>query len=151
MQSPVQKPGAQKGQTAGLLLIRICVGVYLCALGFSRISWLMDATPLTSTLSAWIPESPTASRWYLERVLPGAPIFARVLPLASMAGGLALVLGFWTRLAAGLSFLLLLNVQLASALLFRTTYLVNPHGLLLAGALLGIAIGGGRLPLSLRK
>ena len=151
MQPSVQKPGGQKAQIAGLVLIRICVGLYLFALGLSRISWLVDAAPLTSTLSSWLSEAPPASRWYLERVVPGAPIFARVLPLATMTGGLALAVGFWTRLAAVLSFLLVVNVQLASALLFRTAYLSNPAGLLLAGTLLGVAVGGARLPLSLRK
>jgi uncharacterized membrane protein YphA (DoxX/SURF4 family) len=151
MQSPAQKAGGQRAQTAGLLIIRISVGIYLCALGFSRISWLMDAEPLTSQLAAWFSSAPPASRWYLERVLPGAPIFARVLPIATMAGGAALVLGFWTRLGALLSLILVVSAQLASALILKPAYVANPDGLLLAGSLLGIAIGGGRLPLSLRK
>ena len=44
--------------------------------------------------------SHAVSRWYLERLMPGAPVFARSVPLGAMLGGLALTLGFWTRLAA---------------------------------------------------
>jgi uncharacterized membrane protein YphA (DoxX/SURF4 family) len=83
--------------------------------------------------------------------MPAAPIFARVIPVAEMIGGLALALGFWTRLAASLCLVMVLNVQLAAAAMFKYSYLADGTGLPLVGALLGLMIGGAKLPLSLRR
>ena len=146
-----QRIGGQRGPATGLMLVRVTVGVYLFFTGVGKASWLLDSTPLGAQLSQWLAQATPVSRWYLERVMPGAPIFARLIPLAEMAGGLALVLGFWTRLAAALALLMVLNLQLAAAAMFQYAYLTDPAGLPLLGALLGLMIGGGRLPLSLRK
>jgi uncharacterized membrane protein YphA (DoxX/SURF4 family) len=145
------KSVGQKGQAVGLMLVRISVGVYLFFLGLNKASWLLDSTPLANQLSAWFAQATPASRWYLERIMPGIPLFARLIPLGEMAGGLALIFGFWTRLAAGMSFLMVLNFQLAGEAMLEYGYLTEAKGLPLLGALLGLAIGGGRLPLSIRK
>ena len=101
--------------------------------------------------SSWLTDAQPVSRWYLERIMPGAPVFARLLPLGALLGGVALVLGFWTRLAAGFSLLLVLGLQLAAGSMFKLGYLADAGGLLLAGVLLGLTVGGGKLPLSVRK
>ena len=147
----VQKPGGQKGQAAGLTLIRMTVGAYVFFTGVSRLSWLLDATPWTTQLSQWLSDATPMSHWYLDRIMPGAPIFARIIPLAEMIGGLALALGVWTRLAAALCLVMVLNLQLAAAAMFKYPYLTDASGLPIVGALLGLMIGGGRLPWSLRK
>ena len=133
------------------MLIRVTVGIYLFFIGVSKIPWLLDSTPLANQLAGWLSQATPISRWYLDRVMPGAPIFARLIPLAEMIGGLALVLGFWTRLAAALCLVIVLNFQLAAAAMFRYSYLTDATGLPVIGALLGLMIGGGRLPLSVRK
>ena len=145
------RAGGQRGPAIGLMLVRVTVGVFLFFDGVGKASWLLDSTPLASQLSQWLAQATPASRWYLERIMPGVPIFARLIPLAEMAGGLALFLGFWTRLAAALALVMVLNFQLAAAAMFKYAYLTDPAGLPLLGALLGLMIGGGRLPLSLRK
>jgi uncharacterized membrane protein YphA (DoxX/SURF4 family) len=147
----VQAPRAQKGTAAGLVLIRISVGVCLFFVGYSKVSWLLDASPWANQLSQWTVGATPISRWYLDRIVPGAPIFARVIPIAEMIGGLALAFGFWTRLAAGLCLVMVLNVQIAAGAMFKYSYLADATGLLLVGALLGLIVGGTRLPLSLRK
>jgi uncharacterized membrane protein YphA (DoxX/SURF4 family) len=149
-QAPV-KGGGQRGQGIGLMLVRITVGVFLFFQGLSKMSWLIDSGPLSAQLAQWFEQAPQVSRWYVERLLPGAPIFARLVPLGEIVAGLALALGFWTRLAAGLAFLMVLNFQVAGAAFYRFSYLTDATGLPVLGALLGLAIGGGRLPLSLRK
>lgn len=149
-QAPI-KGGGQKGQGIGLMLVRISVGVFLFFQGLSKISWVIDSGPLSVQLGQWFEQAPPVSRWYLERLMPGTPLFARLVPLGEIMAGLALVLGFWTRLAAGLAFLMVLNFQVASAAFYRFSYLTDAMGLPVLGALLGLAIGGGRLPLSLRK
>ena len=148
MQNPA---GSVKAQAAGLMLIRITVGIYLLFMGIGKARWLLDSTPLANQLSLWSAQATPLSRWYLERILPGTPVFARLVPLGEMAGGLALAVGFWTRLVAGAMFLMILNYQLAAGAIFSYAYLTNANGLPLLGSLLGLMLGGGRLPLSIRK
>jgi uncharacterized membrane protein YphA (DoxX/SURF4 family) len=147
------KPRAEsvKGQAVALVIIRIAAGIAIFFFGFHRAGWLIDAAPLTAQLSAWLPTANVASRWYLERVLPGAPVFARLIPAGAMLGGIALVLGCWTRMAAGLCLLVVLSVEVAEGSIFRYAFLAETGRLTLAAVLLGLMIGGGRLPLSLRK
>jgi uncharacterized membrane protein YphA (DoxX/SURF4 family) len=145
------RAGGQKGPGVGLMLVRITVGIFLFFQGFNKISWLIDSGPLSAQLAQWFEQGPPASRWYVERLLPGAPIFARLVPLGEIMAGLALTVGFWTRLAAGLAFLMVLNFQIAGGAFYRFSYLSDSTGLPVLGALLGLAIGGARLPLSLRK
>ena len=147
----IQRTGGPRLQAVGLLVIRVAVGVYLFFVGFSKASWLLDSTPWVSQLSQWLTDATPISRWYLDRIMPGAPIFARVIPLAEMIGGLALAVGFWTRLAALLCLVMVLNVQLAAAAMFKYSYLTDGAGLPLVGALLGLMIGGAKLPMTLRR
>jgi uncharacterized membrane protein YphA (DoxX/SURF4 family) len=146
-----QRSGGRNSQEIGLMMVRLTVGVFLFFVGLGKISWLLDSTPLADQLSLWLAQATPASRWYLERIIPGAPIFARLVPLAQMLGGLALFVGFWTRLAAGLALLMVLNIHLAAGAMFTNAYLTDATALPLLGALLGLTIGGGQLPLSLRK
>jgi uncharacterized membrane protein YphA (DoxX/SURF4 family) len=78
-------------------------------------------------------------------------VFARAVLLGELIGGTALILGVWTRLAATLPFLMVLNFHFASGLLFQYSYLTNGYGFPVLGSLLALSIGGARLPLSLRK
>jgi uncharacterized membrane protein YphA (DoxX/SURF4 family) len=135
-----QKSG--RAQTAALVLLRVLLGVFMFFFGLDKASWLLDATPLATQLSSWLLDAPPASRWYLERIIPGAPVFARIVPLGAMLGGLALALGFWTRMAALLSLVMVLSLQLGAGSMFRYTYLMDASGLPLVGGLLALMIGG---------
>jgi uncharacterized membrane protein YphA (DoxX/SURF4 family) len=143
--------GSVKAQAAGLVLIRITLGIYLLFVGVGKARWLLDSTPLANQLSIWSAQATPLNRWYLERILPGTPVFARLVPLGEMAGGLALVTGFWTRLVAGAMFLMILNFQLAAGAMFSYAYLTDATGLPILGSLLGLVIGGARLPLSVKR
>jgi uncharacterized membrane protein YphA (DoxX/SURF4 family) len=143
--------GGRTGQSAGLMVIRVVVGVFLLFQGFEKLSWLLDTGPLTRQLAGWLETATPASRWYLERLLPATPLFARFVPLGEIGAGLALIVGFWTRLAAGLAFLMVLNYQVADGAVFRYSFVTLPNALPVLGALLGLTIGGGRLPLSVSK
>ena len=143
--------GSTRAQAAGLVLVRLTAGIYLFFVGLRKVSWLLDSTPLATQLSLWLSQATPLSRWYLERLMPGEPVFARLVPLGEMIGGLALCLGFWTRLAAGLAFLMVVNFQLAAGAMFHYTYLSDATGLPFLGALMALTIGGARLPLSVRR
>jgi uncharacterized membrane protein YphA (DoxX/SURF4 family) len=132
-----------RAQAAALILLRVLIGVFMFFFGLEKASWLMDATPLTTQLSSWLLDAPPVSRWYLERIIPGAPVFARAVPLGAMLGGLALALGFWTRMAALISLVVVVSLQLGAGSMFRYTYLMDASGLPLVGGLMALIIGAG--------
>jgi uncharacterized membrane protein YphA (DoxX/SURF4 family) len=129
---------------AALTLLRISIGVFMFFFGFDKARWLIDGTPLATQLSSWLLDAPAVSRWYLERIIPGAPVFARAVPLAAMISGIALTFGLWTRIAAAVSFVAILSLQLGAGAMFRYAYFVDASGLPLLGGLLALMIGGER-------
>jgi uncharacterized membrane protein YphA (DoxX/SURF4 family) len=144
MAYPPQTPNGGGAQAAAFVLLRIAIGVFMFFFGLAKASWLLDATPFAAQLSTSLVDAPPASRWYLERIIPGAPVFARVIPLAAMLGGLALTAGVWARIAAAVSLVVVLNLQLAAGSMFRFAYLTDASGLPLVGSLLALIIGGER-------
>ena len=133
----------------GLRALSFTMGVFLISMGIDKVAWLMDDGILTRLLYQWLGTAPPVSRWYLELVaIPGAPMFARLVLLGELAAGTALICGFRVRLAAAVSLLMVLNFHFASDVLFHYSYLTNPYGLPVMGGLLALAIGSGRLPLS---
>lgn len=136
----------------GLTTLRILLGVFFLFMSLSKIGWLTDPSMLTTQLTGWLDEAGPFSRWYLQTLcLPGAPIFARIVPLAEMSTGLALILGIYTRVAATLGLLMILNFHVASGVIFRYAYLTNGFGLPVVGGLLALAIGGANLPASVKR
>ena len=60
----------------------------------------------------------------------------------------ALILGFWTRMAAIVAFLMVLNFHFATSAFWSIDFLRDGTGFPLLGGLLAIAISGKRLPFS---
>lgn len=138
----------------GLTVIRLCLGVFFVFEGIGKVAWLTDASILAGRFNGWLGDAAagSASRWYLEHVaIPGVQLFARLVPLGEFAAGVALLVGFWTPLAAFLAFFMVMNIHVASGALFKMSFLTNGYGLPVVGSTLGLAIGGIRLPFSLRK
>ena len=128
------------------------LGVFFLAEAVGKASWLMDAAPLVRRLTEWLQSAGPMNRWYLESIcLPGAEVFARAVLLGEVAAGLALVLGFYTRSAALVAMLMVLNFHFASGVMFKYAYLTNGYGLPVLGGLLALAIGGASLPLSVKR
>lgn len=135
-----------------LRLLSLAMGVFLIFMGLDKIDWLLDAGFLTRRLQEWRGTARPIARWYLDTVaLPGAPVFARVVPLAEMAAGAGLMLGMRVRLAAALALLMVVNFHVASDVIFRYDYLINGYGPPVLGALLALAVGGTRLPFGVSK
>jgi uncharacterized membrane protein YphA (DoxX/SURF4 family) len=125
------------------------MGVFLIFMGLDKIDWFMDATILTRRLQQWHGTVRPLARWYLDTIaIPGAPVFARVVPLAELSAGAALILGIRVRLAAALALLMVINFHVASDDIFRYSYLMNAYGPPVLGSLLTLVIGGVRLPFS---
>ncbi len=138
----------------GLAVLRIFLGVFFLFEGLGKVAWLADSGILVSRLAGWMSDAGAApaTRWYLSHLaMPGAAVFARLVPVGEIAAGIALIGGVWTRAAAALAFLMVLNFHVASGALFHMAFLTNGYGLPVLGATLALAVGGLRLPLSLRR
>jgi uncharacterized membrane protein YphA (DoxX/SURF4 family) len=145
-------PMASGPAATGLRVLSMCLGVFLIFEGLGKIAWLTDSGLLGGALQGWLKDAPPTTRWYLETfAIPGVPMFARLVPLGELLGGAALLAGFWTRLAAVAAFLMVLNFHLASGAIFQYRFLTNGFGLPVLGGLLALAIGGSRLPWSIRN
>lgn len=138
-------------QGTGLAVMRICIGVFFLFEGLGKFRWFANTSILAATFSHWLATAGPLSRWYLERIaLPGLPYFARLVPLGEIACGLALIVGIWTPLAALIAFFMAINYHVAGGTLLRFSFLTNGYGLPVLGSTLGLAIGGIRLPWSIR-
>ena len=101
-------------------------------------------------LHKWADAGVPVSKWYIETLLlPGVPVFARLVFLGEVAAGLALFFGFWVRPAAIVTFLMVLNIHFAHSSIFQFGFLSKGDGLPILAGLLALAIAGNNLPLSL--
>ena len=140
-------------QGTGLAILRVCVGTFFIFEGIGKIRWFTDTSLLASQLASWAQAVPDGS-WshvYLERVaMPYASIFARLVPLGEFTSGVAMVAGVWTPFFALVAFFMALNFQFASGALFKYSFLTSGYGLPVLGSTLALALGGARLPWSIR-
>jgi uncharacterized membrane protein YphA (DoxX/SURF4 family) len=137
---------------AGLRVLSIMLGAFLVSMGLDKIDWLTDSGFLIRRLEEWRGSAPAASRWYLDVIaIPGAPLFARLVPVGELLAGAALLCGVRVRVAAAVTLAMVLNFHFASDVLFHFSYLTNAYGLPVLGGLLALTIGGSRLPFSLGK
>jgi uncharacterized membrane protein YphA (DoxX/SURF4 family) len=137
---------------SGLRLLAVIMGVFFLFNGLDKLPWFMDSTILRDRLDGWAASAHPASRWYLENIArPGIPLFARVVPAAEIMVGVAMVAGFWIRLAALVALLMVANFHVARGLFFSTDMLTDGVGLPVIGALLALSIAGSRLPFTLAR
>ena len=144
---------AMDRQGTGLAVMRVCIGVFFIAEGMGKWRWFADPSILATQLAGWHQGAAAGSlsAAYLERVaIPFVAVFARLVPLGELCSGVALVAGVWTPMFALIAFAMALNFQFASGALFKLSFLSSGYGLPVLGSTLGLAIGGVRLPWSVR-
>ena len=73
------------------------------------------------------------------------------MPLAELAAGLGLILGFWTRLVAVLALLMVMNYHFGRGFFYEWEFLIDGTGLPVLGGLLALSLGGSGLPLSIDR
>jgi uncharacterized membrane protein YphA (DoxX/SURF4 family) len=145
-------PAASGPAATALRVLSMFLGVFFIFEGLGKIAWFSDSGQLAGALQGWLKDAAPTSRWYLETfAIPGVPMFARLVPLGELLGGAAMLAGFWTRIAALAAFLMVLNFHVASGAIFQYRFLTNGFGLPVLGGLLALAIGGSRLPWSIRN
>jgi len=133
-------------QAAGIAILRLFIGAFFIFEGLGKFRWFGDPSILRAQLTEWLAGAPPASftHAYLERfAIPGAAVFARLVPLGEMASGVAIALGAWPRAFALIAFLMALNFHVASGALFKYSFLTNGYGLPVLGSALAVAFAGG--------
>ena len=154
MATQARARGGAAGTTGsfGLRILAVMLGVFLISTSFTMIAWITDSGILLQKFQALLQNAPPSVRWYLETVcIPGAPIFARLVPVGEFCAGLALIVGFWTRMAAIAALLMVLNYHFATSAFWSFDFLRDGTGLPVLGGLLAIAISGSRLPFSVSR
>jgi uncharacterized membrane protein YphA (DoxX/SURF4 family) len=140
-------------QGIGLSIVRMALGVFFVFEGIGKIRWFTDPTILAGQLSGWLQNAPAGSvsqRYLQQLALPYETVFARLVPLGELASGAALIIGLWTPFFAFVAFFMALNFQIASGAVFKYSVLTSGYGLPVLGSTLGLAVGGVRLPWSIR-
>ena len=140
-------------QGTGLAVVRIFIGVFFLSEGLGKWRWFVDSSLLAGQFAGWqrgVAAGSVAARYLNAIAIPGAWFFARLVPLGEITSGLALIFGVWTPLFAFIAFFMALNFQFASGALFKYSFLTSGYGLPVLGSTLGLAIGGVRLPWSVR-
>ena len=153
MTTTVRARTSTSGGSAILALrtLALCLGVFFVFQGLNKLPWLLDSGILADRLQGWSLKAVPSQRWYIETVaIPGVPLFARLVPLAELSTGLALILGFWPRLFAALALAMVANFHFALGSYFSLEFFIDGAGLPVMGGLLALTISGARLPWSVR-
>jgi uncharacterized membrane protein YphA (DoxX/SURF4 family) len=133
-------------QSAGILVLRVSLGVFFVFEGLGKIRWFSNPSILAGQLNSWLQAAPSGSisHLYLTNVaIPGTAIFARLVPLGEIVSGLAMIAGVWTPLFAFIAFFMALNFHIGSGALFKYSFLTNGYGLPVLGGTLALALAGG--------
>ena len=132
----------------GLAVLRICLGVFLFAKGLGKLDFLFDSTSLANRLTHWSQDEEllALSRWYSGMLIPAAPVFARLVLVGELGGGLALMAGYRTPIVASLAALMIVNFHLATGSLLTEGFLTDGSGFPLVAALMVLTLTGGDLP-----
>jgi uncharacterized membrane protein YphA (DoxX/SURF4 family) len=139
-----------KGGTAGssldvsLIVLRVSLGLFMIAKGLDKLAWFANANILAVKLHAFLAKATPANRWYVELLIPGVAIFARLVPLGELAAGVSLIVGRFTRLASVLALLMVLNFHLATGAFLRSDFASDGQAFPVLGGLLAIALAGRR-------
>lgn len=135
----------------GLRLLAIGIGSFFLAMAANKLAWIEGPELLTQRFEQWLPTAAPYAKWYLHTIaIPGAPVFARVVPMAELCTGVALVTGTMTNVAAGAAFVMVLNFHVATSAFSSSEFLRDATGPPLLASLLALALAGGNLPFSIK-
>jgi uncharacterized membrane protein YphA (DoxX/SURF4 family) len=138
--------------TTALRVLGLAIGLFFLFNGLDKRAWFLDSSILSERLDGWNDNAAPSVRWYIETLAePGVPLFARLVPLAELLTGAALIVGFWTRLAAFFALMMVANFNFARGMFHSGEFLTDGVGFPVVGGLLALTIAGARLPFSLSK
>lgn len=133
-------------------MLGFTLGLFFLFNGLDKVAWVFDSSILSERLEQWRQNAAPSVGWYIETMAaPGVPLFARIVPLAEVLTGIALVAGFWTRLAAFLALMMVVNFDFARGMFHSGAFLTEGVGVPVVGALLAMVIAGSQLPYSVTR
>jgi uncharacterized membrane protein YphA (DoxX/SURF4 family) len=120
--------GGATGSLAGvaLVVLRVSLGIFMIAKGLDKLGWFVHPDLLAVKLNAFLAKATPANRWWVTLLIPGVAVFARLVPFGELAAGASLIVGRFTRLAAILAFLMILNFHLATGALLHWDFERRP-------------------------
>ncbi len=127
-----------------LLILRVSLGVFMIAKALDKLAWFTHPDILTVKLNAFLAKATPSNRWWVMLLIPGAAVFARLVPLGELTAGVSLISGRLSRVAAILAFLMILNFHLATGALFRWDFPSDGQAFPVLGGLLAVALSGRR-------
>ena len=134
-----------------LRVLSLLLGLFFLGMGLNKIGWIADSDLLADRFARWLPTASPYVRWYLETIaVPGAPLWARLVPLGELSAATALILGVRINVVAAIAFVMVLNFHFATSAFSSWAFLRDGTGLPVLGALLALAMAGGRLPFCVR-
>jgi uncharacterized membrane protein YphA (DoxX/SURF4 family) len=138
--------GDRSGSLSGLplVILRVSLGVFMLAKAYDKLAWFGNPGILATKLNAFLAKATPGNRWWVTLLIPAVAVFARLVPAGELAAGLSLIVGRYTRLAAILTFLMILNFHLATGALFRSDFFADGQAFPVLGGLLAIALAGDR-------
>lgn len=117
------------------------------AMSLNKLDWIGHPDLLAQRFERWLPTASPYARADLEGVaIPGAPVFARLVPLGEFLTALAMFSGTFTNVAAGVALLMVLNFHFATSAFWSPEFLRDGTGFPMIAALLALAVSGGSLP-----
>lgn len=136
---------------AGLRVLAIGIGIFFLAMAANKLEWIEHPELLTHRLEQWLPAAAPYAKWYLRTIaIPGAPVFARVVPIAELSIGFALLTGALINVAAGAALVMVLNFHFATSAFSSTEFLRDGTGPPLLAGLLALAMAGTNLPFAIK-
>lgn len=133
-----------------LRVVTIGLGIFFLAMSLNKVAWLSNPDLLAQRFTRWLPTASPYARIYLQDVaIPGAALFARVVPVAEFCTALAMFTGVFTNVAAGAALLMILNFHTATSSFSSWDFLRDGTGPPMFAALIAVALAGRDLPFSL--
>ena len=137
---------------AALRVLGLAVGLFFLFQWAGQADVVVRQQPPDERLREWLENAAPSVRWYIETLAtPGVPLFARLVPLAELLTGAALIVGFWTRLAAFLALMMVANFNFARGMFHSGEFLTDGGFSSHRRRLLALTIAGTRLPFSVSK
>jgi uncharacterized membrane protein YphA (DoxX/SURF4 family) len=135
-----------------LRIATLGIGIFFLFMSLNKVSWLANPDLLAQRFERWLPNAAWHAQVYLGGVaIPGAPLFARVVPVGELCAALAMLSGRCTRVAAIAALFMILNFHLATSSFSSIEFLRDGTGPPMFAALLAVALTKGPLPLSVRR
>ena len=120
--------------------LRIVIGIYILAHGINKIDWFHSSEFMHAELQQYAADPHQAVQWVQHRiVLPYAELWARAIPAGEMLIGAALIAGFLSRTALGISVFMLLLYHIADGKIFTPMFVTDPTAMLLVALLAALA------------